>query len=119
MKWSRAGRKEGTEYQVHLTQKQQQGSSTERELVGMREGLKLYLEELQGSEVKWTCDNKAVSVICRVGSMRPRLQDLAMDIWRVGVSVGGILGWYIKSLKLGHGGLLVLQVWFAWRGAGA
>ena len=81
VEWSKAGRKEGTEYQVHLTDQQQQGSSTERELVGMREGLKLFLEELEGSELRWTCDNKAVSVICRVGSMRPRLQDLAMDIW--------------------------------------
>ena len=36
VEWSRAGKKEGTEYQVHLTEKQQKGSSTEREMVGMR-----------------------------------------------------------------------------------
>ena len=81
VEWSRAGRKEGTEYQVHLTEEQMLASSTEREMVGMRAGLRLNLEKLQGCQVRWTCDNWAVSVICRVGSMRPRLQVLAMDIW--------------------------------------
>ena len=81
VEWSRAGRKEGTEYQVHLTEEQMVASSTEREMVGMRAGLRLNLEKLQGCQVRWTCDNWAVSVICRVGSMRPRLQELAMDIW--------------------------------------
>ena len=80
VEWSLAGRVEGTEYQVRLTEEQQAGSSTEREMVGMKAGLKLNLVRLQGCEVRWTCDNQAVSIIMRVGSMRPRLQELAMDI---------------------------------------
>ena len=54
VEWSRAGKKGGTEYQVHLTEKQQKGSSTEREMVEMRVGLKMNLEKLEGCEVRWT-----------------------------------------------------------------
>ena len=83
MEWTRNGVKEGTEYQVPLTLEEQKGSSTEREMVGIRAGLRLNAELLAGCEVRWTCDNWAVSVINRVGSMRPRLQELAMEIWEL------------------------------------
>ena len=80
VEWSLAGRVEGTDYQVHLSKEEQVASSTEREMIGMRAGLRLNVAGLEGCEVRWTCDNRAVSIIMRVGSMRPRLQELALDI---------------------------------------
>ena len=80
VEWSLGGRVEGTDYQVRLTKEEQLGSSTEREMIGMRAGLRLNVAGLEGCEVRWTCDNKAVSIIMRVGSMKPWLQELALDI---------------------------------------
>ena len=71
------------EYQVLLTEELQQASSTETEMVGQLVGLRLNAEELKGCSVRWICDNWAVSIINRVGSMRPRLQEIAVEIWKL------------------------------------
>ena len=39
------------------------------------------VQDLAGSSVRWYCDNWATSVVNNVGSMRPRLQALAIQIW--------------------------------------
>ena len=80
VEWTKDGKKGGSEFQVHLTEKQQQSSSTEREMLGQRAGLRLNAKRLEGRAVRRLCDNWAMTVIHRVGSMRPRLQELALEM---------------------------------------
>lgn len=67
VEWTKAGRKEGSEFQVHLTKEEQKASSTEREMVGQRAGLRINAQRLAGCNVRWVCDNWATSIIHRVG----------------------------------------------------
>jgi hypothetical protein len=83
VEWTEGGRKRGTEYKVHLTERQQKTSSTEREMIGILTGLRLSAGELRRSAVRWTCDNWGTSIINRVGSMVPALQRLAVEIWEL------------------------------------
>ena len=81
VEWTEHGRKRGTEYQLYLSMEEQRASSTEREMIGVLGGLKMNAKELAGSSVRWMCDNWASAIINRVGSMRPNLQELAIQIW--------------------------------------
>ena len=52
VEWTKDGKKEGSEFQVHLTEKQKQSSSTEREMLGQRAGLRLNAKRLEGRAVR-------------------------------------------------------------------
>ena len=99
VEWTKDGKKEGSEFQVHLTEKQQQSSSTEREMLGQRAGLRLNAKRLEGRSVRWICDNWATTVIHRVGSMRPRLQQLALEMAELCRIHGISIEWVWKSRK--------------------
>lgn len=58
-------------------------SSTWRELKAVQFGLECMHTQLAGKLVKVYTDNQNVVHICQVGSMKPDLHDLAMDIYRI------------------------------------
>ena len=99
VEWTKDGKKGGSEFQVHLTEKQQQSSSTEREMLGQRAGLRLNAKRLEGRAVRWLCDNWATTVIHRVGSMRPRLQELALEMGELCRAYGISIEWVWQSRK--------------------
>ena len=97
VEWMKDGKKEGCEFQVHLTEKQQQLSWTDREMLGQRAGLRLNAKRLEGRAVRCVCDNWATTVIHRVGSMRPRLQELALEMAELCRAHGISIEWIWKS----------------------
>ena len=73
-------RKTETDYQACLGIEELGTSSTYRELRAIEEGLKVRGRELQGSFVRWGCDNWAAGVIVRVGSMKSDCHEVALRI---------------------------------------
>lgn len=73
-------RKRETDYQACLGAEELGTSSTYRELRAIEEGLKVRGRELQGSFVRWGCDNWAAGVIVRVGSMKFECHEVALRI---------------------------------------
>ena len=57
-------------------------SSTWRELVGVHTVLNSLKSKLQGQSIKWFTDNQAVASIVEKGSMKPELQNYALDIYK-------------------------------------
>ena len=93
VEWSKFGKKEGSEFQFHLTEEQSEASSTEREMLGQLWGLRKHARELAGCSIRWTCDNWAASIIHRVGSMKPRLQKLAVEMWQLEKEYNMVVEW--------------------------
>ena len=52
VEWTRDGKKEGSEFQVHLTEKQKLSSSMEREMLGQLAGLRLNMKRFGSNIVK-------------------------------------------------------------------
>ena len=73
-------RKKETDYQACLSVEELGTSSTYRELRAIEEGIKVRGRELQGSFVRWGCDNWAAGVIVRIGSMKSECHEVALRI---------------------------------------
>ena len=99
VEWTRDGKKEGSKFHVHLSEKQQQSSSTDREMIGQRAGLRINSERLEGWSVRRICDNWATIVIHRVKSMRTRLQELALEMAKLCRKHGIFIEWKWKSRR--------------------
>ena len=66
---------------VEFIPEEEQGeSSTHRELLAVRQGLRKWAKELKGQVVTWLLDNQAAVKILKWGSMRPKLMALALEI---------------------------------------
>ena len=56
-------------------------SSTSRELKAILLALRSFRTILSGHKVKWYSDNQGACHISKKGSMKPYLQDLALDLY--------------------------------------
>ena len=70
-------------FKFHFKVEEKQRSSTNRELVGIREGIRCLAERLQGKCVLWRNDNWPTSIIIECGSMKAELHELACDIVKI------------------------------------
>ena len=66
-----------------MTEEEKKKSSTFRELVGIKKGLIVLADRLEGKRVLWNNDNWAASLIVRYGSMKAELHQLACEIMEI------------------------------------
>ena len=70
-------------FKFQLTDEEKKKSSTYRELLGIKKGLLVSADNLEGRSVLWNNDNWAASLIVRYGSMKSELHQLACEIMDV------------------------------------